>query len=148
MREITVVRAMPSLAISLLRRLQMNAETRAVSTTVIGDCGSSGNSRKPGLYPAFFVPQPSDNLQILIYKQYGVTPSDANTYGLLSEYLLQLNPEVKSVQQVFGKHVPRTLNFISHSATDLVCQNPDLIKRQISSYMQPGRQFSQSAAFA
>ena len=33
------------------------------------------NSRKPGLYPAFFVPQPSDNLQILIYKQYGVTPS-------------------------------------------------------------------------
>ena len=106
------------------------------------------NSRKPGLYPSFFVPQPSDNLQILIYKQYGVTPSDANTYGLLSEYLLQLNPEVKSVQQVFGKHVPRTLNFISHSAADLVCQNPDLIKRQISSYMQPGRQFSQSAAFA
>lgn len=106
------------------------------------------NSRKPGLYPSFFVPQPSDNLQILIYKQYGVTPSDANTYGLLSEYLLQLNPEVKSVQQVFGKHVPRTLNFISHSAADLICQNPDLIKRQISSYMQPGRQFSQSAAFA
>ncbi len=106
------------------------------------------NSRKPGPYPAFFVPQPSDNLQVLIYKQYGVAPRDGNTYSLLFEYLLLLNPEVKSVQQAFGKHVPSTLNFISHSAADLVCQNPDSVKRQITAYMQPGRQFSQSAAFA
>lgn len=98
-------------------------------------------ARSPGLYPSMFVTEPHDTLLSLIQKQYGVYPFDQPLHGLLLQYLHLLNPEVFSVTQPLGAHIPRSLNLISPNPKDLICRNPDEVRKKIQQLMKPNGGF-------
>lgn len=88
-----------------------------------------------------FVTEPQDTLHSLIQKQYGVFPYDQPLHGLLLEYLHLLNPEIFSVTQPLGAHIPRSLNLIGPNPKNLVCSDPESVKKKIQQLIKPNGGF-------
>lgn len=99
-------------------------------------------SRLPGVYPSMYMTQPHDTLQSLIFKQYGVSPSDRLLHGLLLHYLTMLNPEIRHPTQALGMHIPRSLNLIAADPVSLACSDPQMIEQKIRTLLNGNSYFS------
>ena len=81
--------------------------------------------------PAFFIPQPSDSIDRLVTKLYGVPPGEQRLFNALRNYTAMANPQVASTQIPLGFYVPRTLDFISTDPHYFLCTHPQVIEQRI-----------------
>ncbi|MDX1668849.1 MAG: hypothetical protein R3194_05495, partial [Limnobacter sp.] len=88
--------------------------------------------------PSFFVPQPSDNIEDVVSRQYEVQKGNHLLFNTLVGYTLQLNPTIRSSKQALGDYTPRTLQFLSSNPHDLVCSNPAIIEARIQHALRSG----------